>query len=160
MVESERTVERTGTMFARSIRGLAGLCVLLLSSGCAVVPASVATIANTTVPVSVGPVQRIGSEPARAELRPARTFRVDATNLYRFNAGAGGGGTIHKQTEDAAVFDVAVEEALDECGACRVRIGEVFVGSHSAVLIGVSDDTHWTGADVQLYSRSRKSARK
>ena len=161
----ERAVDQHGSQrIARrasgGLRGLLGLCAAWLASGCAVVPASVATFSNTTVPISVGPVQRIGSQPDRAEIRPARTFRVDATNLYRFNASAGGGGTIHRQTEDAVVFDVAIEEALDECKACRVRIDEVFVGSHSAVLIGVSDDTHWTGADVHLYSRASSSARK
>jgi hypothetical protein len=146
------------TAHRRPARLWAALCVLLASAGCAISPASVATFANTTVPVSVGPVDRIASEPNTAEVRPTATFRVDATNLYRYNASAGGGASIHRQTEDAAIFDVAVEKALDKCASCRVRIDEVFVGSHSAVLIGVSDDTHWTGTNVELYSR--KSSRK
>ena len=153
-------VRRVAGTAACGLRELAGLCIVSLASGCAVVPASVATFSNTTVPVSVGPVEQMGSQPVTSELRPTRSFRVDATNLYRFNASAGGGGTIHRQTEGPAVFDVAVEAALDDCRSCRVRIDQVFVGSHSAVLIGVSDDTHWTGANVQLYSRPRKSARK
>lgn len=137
---------------------LAAVCFLVTSAGCAISPAAVATFANTTVPVSVGPVDRMASGSNTVEVRPTATFRVDATNLYRYNASAGGGATIHRQTEDAAIFDVAVEKALDKCGTCRVQVDHVFVGSHSAVLIGVSDDTHWTGTDVELYSR--KSTRK
>ena len=85
-----------------------------------------------------------------------RTFETDATNLYRYTSSAGGGATIHKSTESAGVYDVAVEKALDDCRRCRVRVDEIYTGSHSAVLLGTSDDTHWTGADLELYKRGSR----
>ena len=89
---------------------------------------------------------------------PVQSFRTDATNVYRYTSSPGGGGTVHHATEGAGVFDVAVEKALDDCSACRVRVKRIFAGSHSAVLIGTSDDTHWTGADLELYRSSRDSS--
>lgn len=135
---------------------LAGLSLLALVSACAVVPPSVAQFRDTTMPVSVGPVERIGAEPGTADHTQVRSLRTDATNLYRYTSSPGGGGTVHHATESAGVFDVAVEKALDDCRACRVRVDEIFAGSHSAVFIGTSDDTHWTGTELELYRSSHK----
>ena len=135
------------------------LSLVAIASGCAMVPPSVAAFRDTTKPVSVGPVQRIGGKPQTSGDSVA-DLRVKATNLYRFNSSPGGGGTIHEQTEDAGKFDIAVEKALDDCRSCRVRVDEVFVGSHSAVLIGTSDDTHWTGANVELYPAKSDGSRR
>ena len=138
---------------------IASLCILAVASGCAMVPASVVAFQDTTVPVSLGPVERIGGK-QQTPAASLEEFRIKATNLYRFNSSPGGGGTTHQQSEDQGKFDIAVERALDDCSSCRVRVDEVFAGSHSSVLIGVSDDTHWTGADVELYpSRAGRKGR-
>ena len=109
--------------------------------------------------MTVGPVERLGASPGDATARsePDASLRVEAKNLYRYNGGAGGGPTITRHTEDASKFDVEVQRALDECLECRVRVDGVSVGSHSGVLIGVSDDTYWTRADLNLYSRAAGS---
>ena len=141
---------------ARISRAIAGLGLAALASACAVVPPSVAEFRDTTIPVSVGPVERIGAKAGAAAHTPVRTFRTDATNLYRYTSSPGGGGTVYHATESAGVFDIAVEKARDDCSACRVRVKRIFAGSHSAVLIGTSDDTHWTGADLEIYRSDRQ----
>ena len=130
---------------------LTGVCVLAASMGCAGVPASTATFENTTVPVSIGPVQKLGGAPVENEADVRASRSVEALNLYRFNSNSYGGGTITRQTEDAGKFDVEAERALEGCPKCWVRLDEIHVGSHSAVLIGLSDDTHWTGTDLLLF---------
>jgi hypothetical protein len=133
------------------LQQLAAICALAATTGCAGVPASTATFENTTVPVSIGPVQKLGGAPVeeRADVHASRS--VEALNLYRYNANGHGGGTITHQTEGSGKFDVEAERALEGCPNCRVHLDEIHVGSHSAVLIGLSDDTHWTGTDLLLF---------
>jgi hypothetical protein len=45
------------------LKRLASVCALATSTACAGVPPSTATFENTTVPVSIGPVQKLGGEP-------------------------------------------------------------------------------------------------
>lgn len=131
-----------------------GALALGVALGCAGVPASTVTFENTTRPVSIGPVQKLGGSPVESPADPHATRSVEALNVYRYNANGHGGGTITRQTESAGKFDIEAERALEDCPKCQVRLDEIHVGSHSAVLIGVSDDTHWTGTDLVLVGSS------
>lgn len=136
---------------ARRVTLVAAALALAAGVGCAGVPASTATFENTTVPVSLGPVQKLGGSAVADESSPHASRSVEALNLYRYNSGAHGGGTITRQTEGPGKFDIEAERALEACPKCRVHLDEIHVGSHSAVVIGLSDDTHWTGTDLRLF---------
>ena len=133
------------------LQRLAGVCALATATACAGVPASTATFENTTVPVSIGPVQKLGGAPVENDADPHASRSVEALNLYRYSSNGHGGGTVTRQTEGPGKFDIEAERALEDCPKCRVRLDEIHVGSHSAVLIGLSDDTHWTGTDLLLF---------
>ena len=136
------------------LRSSFAVLALVGLSGCTVVPPSSMTFANTTEPVSVGPITRLAGA-ASMDGPVNASVRIEAKNQYQFTSSAGGGGTVFHQTEDASKFDVAADEALGNCAGCRARVGKLWFGSHSAVFIGTTDDTHWTGAKLELSSEAR-----
>ena len=67
----------------RPVGALGAACGLLLASGCGGVTPAVATFANTTQPVLLGPVTHIGGDPEGASGEAISRFHVEAVNLYR-----------------------------------------------------------------------------
>ncbi len=146
------------THFPRPAPLVAGALSLLVVTACGGISPSVATFANTTRPVTVGPVPHMGAKKTGPAGDQVEAFSLEATNFYSFNASPGGGGTSHHQEEGPTKYDVQVEKALDECRSCAVRVDSLRVGSRASVLLGVGNERHWTKAEVELH-RARKGRR-
>ncbi len=142
---------------------LALLVAGLAGSGCAAgAQPSSAVARESTQPVCVGPVARIGGKPVTKWPKPMTAVTLEAVNSFsqsQSGGGAGGGATYtqtHIQVESSEKFDVGITRALDGCADCLIHVKSVPAGAHA----GMSAETIWTGMEIEIFTSKRAGAPK